>query len=82
MKENSYSHAEIWGAIDILAKNNGFSTSGLARHAGLDPTSFNKSKRNSPDGKPRWPSMESIVKILHATKTTLTAFDSLIQDEK
>jgi phage repressor protein C with HTH and peptisase S24 domain len=46
----------------------------LARKAGLDPTTFNKSKRNGPDGRPRWPSTESIAKVLQATGTELGAF--------
>ena len=58
-----YTHEEIWIAIDRLAKASGHSTSGLAIKAGLDPTSFNKSKRFQPNKKPRWPSMESISKM-------------------
>jgi phage repressor protein C with HTH and peptisase S24 domain len=60
-------HEDIWRAIDQLAKERGFSPSGLARRAGLDPTTFNKSKRVARDGRPRWPSTESIAKILEAT---------------
>ncbi|MFK7901863.1 MAG: helix-turn-helix transcriptional regulator, partial [Nitratireductor sp.] len=37
------SHNRIWAAIDALATSNNLSPSGLARRAGLDPTSFNKS---------------------------------------
>ena len=58
------SHSEIWGAIDRLALKLSISPSRLARDAGLDATSFNKSKRVTPAGKPRWPSTESISKIL------------------
>ncbi len=73
-----YSHKNIWQAIDRLADNLGYSPSGLAKQAGLDPTSFNKSKRVSPDGKPRWPSTESISKILAGTGATMSEFMSLI----
>ena len=38
-------HAQIWTAIDRLAARADLSASGLARRAGLDPTTFNKSKR-------------------------------------
>lgn len=65
-------HDEVWTAIDNLAERNGLSPSGLARRSGLDPTTFNKSKRYAPDGRPRWPSTESIAKILRATKTSIT----------
>jgi len=53
--------------------------SGLARKAGLDATSFNKSKRVSPEGRERWPSTESISKILKATGATLEDFLRLVE---
>jgi transposase-like protein len=62
-----FTHEQIWEAIDQLAERHGYSPSGLARQAGLDPTTFNKSKRTSSEGKPRWPSTESISKILAVT---------------
>ncbi|HWB46266.1 MAG TPA: helix-turn-helix transcriptional regulator [Hyphomicrobiaceae bacterium] len=68
------SHSAIWDAIDSLAARHGFSTSGLARLAGLDATAFNKSKRVSPDGRDRWPSTESIAKVLEATGESFDAF--------
>jgi len=55
------------------------SASGLARRAGLDPTTFNRSKRIAPDGRPRWPSTESIAKILTATKTEIGTFLGLAE---
>lgn len=61
------SHADIWSLIDTLAARHGLSPSGLAKKAGLDPTTFNKSKRFSADGRPRWPSTESLAKVLDAT---------------
>jgi phage repressor protein C with HTH and peptisase S24 domain len=61
------SHDRVWAAIDALAARYGMTASGLARKAGLDATSFNKSKRTSPEGRDRWPSTESISKILRAT---------------
>lgn len=74
------SHEDIWLAIDRLAKDHGLSPSGLARRAGLDPTTFNKSKRITRDGKRRWPSTESISKILHATESSLKAFVAFVGD--
>lgn len=68
------SHDRIWQAIDRLAAENRLSASGLARKAGLDPTTFNRSKRVAADGRPRWPSTESIAKILAATATELSMF--------
>ena len=73
-------HAQIWTAVDRLAARAGLSASGLAKRAGLDPTTFNKSKRITPDGRARWPSTESIAKILTATSTPVDTFISLIGD--
>jgi len=59
-----FSHQDIWAALDRLATHFSTSPSGLAKQAGLDPTTFNKSKRKSPSGKHRWPSTESLAKVL------------------
>jgi phage repressor protein C with HTH and peptisase S24 domain len=72
-------HAQVWSAIDRLAARAGLSASGLARRAGLDPTTFNKSKRVTPQGRERWPSTESIAKALAATGTPFDAFVGLIE---
>jgi phage repressor protein C with HTH and peptisase S24 domain len=74
-------HAQIWMAIDRLAARAKLSVSGLAKRAGLDPTTFNKSKRITSDGRERWPSTESVAKSLAATGATLDQFVSLISDE-
>lgn len=68
------SHGQIWAAIDKLAERKKLTASGLARRAGLDPTTFNRSKRVAADGRDRWPSTESLAKILEATGTTMTDF--------
>ncbi len=73
-------HEQIWTAIDRLAERTGLSPSGLARRSGLDPTTFNKSKRVTSDGRPRWPSTESVAKALAATGTSLGSFVELIGD--
>jgi len=72
------SHSQVWGAVDRLAARYGFSASGLAKKAGLDPTTFNRSKRVTPDGRQRWPSTESIAKILDATGASVEEFISLL----
>jgi len=71
-------HEDIWRAIDTLAAENGLSPSGLARKAGLDPTSFNISKRRTGDGRFRWPSTESLSKILAATGARMDEFTALV----
>jgi phage repressor protein C with HTH and peptisase S24 domain len=72
-------HAQIWTALDRLAAAAGLSPSGLARKSGLDPTTFNKSKRITADGRTRWPSTESVAKALAATGTTIDTFVQLIE---
>lgn len=74
-------HSDVWGAIDKLARKYGMSASGLARRAGLDPTTFNKSKRVMPNGRLRWPSTESVSKILKATEASVEEFVSLLVGE-
>ena len=71
-------HSQIWRATDRLAEQHGLSVSALAKRAGLDATTFNRSKREAPDGRARWPSTESIAKILAATGTGLDDFMALV----
>jgi len=73
-------HDQIWTALDRLAGRAGLSPSGLARRAGLDPTTFNKSKRVTADGRERWPSTESVSKALAATDSSIDTFVQLIGD--
>ena len=76
------SHAKLWKAIDALAHREGTSASGLARRAGLDATSFNPSKRFGPGDppRPRWPSTESLTRVLQTTGLSLGAFAALAHD--
>ena len=75
-------HEDIWRALDTLAAEQGLSASGLARRAGLDPTTFNPSKRRMPDGRARWPSTESLAKVLDSTGTSLSDFTALVSGER
>jgi phage repressor protein C with HTH and peptisase S24 domain len=72
------SHDGVWAAIDALAERYSLSASGLAKRAGLDSTAFNKSKRLASDGRPRWPSTESLAKIIEATGASLDEFMALL----
>src|SRR5438132_7009293 len=73
-------HSQVWTALDRLAERAGMSPSGLAKRSGLDPTTFNKSKRIAADGRERWPSTESIAKALAATNSSIDTFVQLIGD--
>ena len=75
-------HKQVWHAIDTIAERYGFSASGLAKKSGLDPTSFNPSKRNGPDGRPRWPTMESISRLLEASGAGVEEFSDLLSGRR
>lgn len=74
-------HDQIWVALDRLAARAGLSPSGLAKRAGLDPTTFNRSKRVTSDGRERWPSTESIAKALAAAGASIDSFARLIDGD-
>jgi phage repressor protein C with HTH and peptisase S24 domain len=76
---SSLSHTEIWTAIDALAKRFEMSPSAMAKMAGLDPTAFNRSKRGDGDARPRWPSTESLAKVLEATGVGFSEFAALTE---
>ncbi len=71
-------HEDLWRALDTLAAEHGMTPSGLARAAGLDATSFNRSKRTGADGRLRWPSTESLSRVLTATGASLENFSALV----
>jgi len=75
-------HGDVWKAVDRLAAAYGLSASGLARKSGLDPTTFNKSKRVTREGKLRWPSTESVAKILAATGASLQEFVAYVENSQ
>jgi phage repressor protein C with HTH and peptisase S24 domain len=77
-----FTHKQVWNAIDVIAERYGFSPSGLAKKAGLDPTSFNPSKRIGPSGRPRWPTMESISSVLQASSASVDEFMEILSGKK
>src|SRR3978361_1319407 len=79
-KARALTHGQVWTALDRLAERAWRSPSGLAKRSGLDPTTFNKSKRITGDGRERWPSTESVSKALAATTSTIETFVQLIGD--
>ncbi len=74
-------HDDVWRAIEQFAMEHNMSCSGLAKCSGLDPTTFNKSKRWSKQGQPRWPSTNSISKILASTGANLEDFTKFIPSD-
>jgi phage repressor protein C with HTH and peptisase S24 domain len=74
-------HYQIWHAIELFANEHGMSCSGLAKRSGLDPTTFNKSKRETVFGQPRWPSTGTISKILSATGASANDFFKFITED-
>ena len=75
-------HRDIWRGIDALAEHHGLTASGLARRAGLDPTAFNPSKRQGADGRPRWPSTESLARVLDAVGQGFDDFAALVDGRR
>jgi len=75
-------HRDVWRALDKLAAQNDLTPSGLAKLAGLDPTAFNKSKRKSRDGRPRWPSTESVSLVLAAVGAGFDDFAQIIEGRR
>src|SRR3979411_55346 len=86
-------HGQVWTALDRLAEPAGKSPpglancsgpgvgpSGVAKRGGLDPTTSNKSKRITADGRERVPSTESVSKALAATNSSIDTFVQLIGD--
>lgn len=69
----------MWRSMDYLAKKMKLSCSGLAISGGLDATTFNKSKRASKYGQPRWLSMETIFKMLKSSHTSIIEYATILQ---
>ncbi len=74
-------HTQVWNAIDKIAKSKNLSVSGLARKAGLDATTFNRSKRVTETGKKRWPTTESLAKVLNSNDMTLNDFVKFVNED-
>ena len=74
-----FTQQQVWTGIDALARDRGWSMSRLALEAGLDPTALNRSKRIGQEGRPRWPSTETLARLLSATDTSLAEFNRLMQ---
>lgn len=72
-------HDDIWRAIETIARERNLSVSALAKKAGLDATSFNKSKRFGVGGRERWPSTESLTKVLDVAEMTLRDLADIIE---
>jgi len=77
-----FSHTDIWAAIDYLAERSNLSASALARQSGLDATAFNRSKRTAPSGKARWPSTESLAKVLDTLDVSFEEFGHIARHRR
>ena len=75
-------HNELWTAIINVANWRHVSCSGLARMAGLDSTTFNKSKRFNKYGQPHCPSTYTLACVLDATGLTLAEFAKFLPHDK
>lgn len=75
-----FTHEQIWSAFEAVAEAKGMSLSCLSKNAGLDPTSFNPSKRYGPDGRKRWPSTETLSRVLKVADMDLKTFAELMDE--
>ena len=72
-------NAKIWTALDRVAREHGLTGGGLARAADLDQTVFNPSKRHmKATGRARWPSSETIAKVLNVTGVSMSEFGARV----
>ena len=76
--DKMFTRQRIWKAIALIAQRCGTTPSGLAQRAGLDATTFNLSKRVSPEGRERWPSMEPLAGVLSVADMDLIALGELV----
>ena len=73
-----FTHKQIWAAIDAVAEARGLSVSALAKKAGLNASALNLSKRVGPDGHMRWPSTETLSRVLMAAGMDLKALADIV----
>ena len=73
-------HLSIWMALDHIAKSSKLSTSGLSKRVGLDPTTFNFSKRFLSNGAARWPSTRTIAFVCYSANIDTTKFYKLVDN--
>ena len=73
-------HPQLWRAIDAIAARRNVSLSTLAQSAHLDRTVLDPSKRVSRNGHERWPSTETLWKLLAGADVTLSEFGELLGD--
>ncbi|PVE24910.1 hypothetical protein DC522_08295 [Microvirga sp. KLBC 81] len=76
-----FTHEQIWAAFEVIAERCGMSLSALSKSAGLDPTSFNLSKRYGPGGRKRWPSTETLARVLQVANLDMRAFAEILGTE-
>lgn len=74
-----HQHAAVWAAIDEIARRREISASRLSIQIGGDSTAFNPSKRTK-NGEFRWPSIETIARILILHQMTFAEFGLLIDN--
>lgn len=65
---------DVWRGIDLLADEIGVTPARLARMAGLDQAVFSAGRRIKPDGRMRWPSMDSLAKVLRIADISMGDF--------
>lgn len=73
-------HEAVWAAVDAIAERNGLSVYALAMKTGSDKNLFSPCRRVTDCGKPRWPNMQTVAKVLAATGTSFVEFATLVDE--
>lgn len=76
---NSSTHAAVWAAIDAIASARGMSLSALSAAAGCPKATLNRSHRFTEHGKPSWPTMRTIARVLDAAGMDYRQFGDLVE---
>lgn len=74
-------HAAVWAAIDATAAKTGLALSTLSQRAFGHPTAFDNYHRQR-DGKPTWPTMRTVSKLLDVTGTDFAEFGTLVEAKR
>ena len=74
-------HSELWDGIQNLAASKSISCSRLAVISGLDPTTFNRSRHKTKYGQDRWPTTQTISRIMDATGISLAEFAEFLPSD-
>lgn len=72
-------HAAIWAAIDELIARKGMPTADVSRAAMGHRRAFKPSCRKDASGKPIWPGMQSVSRVLSTLNVSFLEFGAMVE---